>query len=249
MARRSHWAIILFGTSGGATLIKSAKPSLTNVQIYNAMTSTALDIRDVGINRDSGYRPVMAPASSLYSVFASPPNSSSSEFKFSCPFFSTRSPEIVAFGRTNRLQLERKDKYSALKLKTETLLIYTMIDLTKSEFKASNRADEAQKSGFSSHDNPNQPQSVIDYRHFYRYNPKRNLPMATAAQAPLFAMQQFFEIVTKSVHVFGTSQAAVEWFETANTALNDKTPFEDIVKNGPKTVEMLIGRIEHGVYS
>ena len=59
-----------FGTSaaaphaaGIAALIKSAKPSLTQQQIYNAMTSTALDIRAVGIDRDSGYGIVMAPAS------------------------------------------------------------------------------------------------------------------------------------------------------------------------------------------
>ena len=73
--------------------------------------------------------------------------------------------------------------------------------------------------------------------------------MATAAQAHLFAMQEFFEIVSQSVQVFGSPQAAVEWFETANTALNDKTPFEDLVRNGPSAVETLIGRIEHGVYS
>jgi putative toxin-antitoxin system antitoxin component (TIGR02293 family) len=73
--------------------------------------------------------------------------------------------------------------------------------------------------------------------------------MATAAQAPLFAMQEFFEIVANSVHVFGSPSAAVEWFETPNPTLNDKTPFEALVQNGPSAVETLIGRIEHGVYS
>ena len=57
-----------FGTSAAAphaaavaALVKSAKPSATGAQIYNAMTSTALDIRAPGIDRDSGYGIVMAP--------------------------------------------------------------------------------------------------------------------------------------------------------------------------------------------
>ena len=73
--------------------------------------------------------------------------------------------------------------------------------------------------------------------------------MATASQALLFAMPDFFEVVARSVQVFGSPQAAVEWFETANTALSQKTPFEDLFLNGPSHVETLIGRIEHGVYS
>jgi len=48
--------------AGVAALIKSAKPSLTNVQIRNAMTSTALDIRAPGVDRDSGYGITMAPS-------------------------------------------------------------------------------------------------------------------------------------------------------------------------------------------
>jgi hypothetical protein len=57
-----------FGTSaaaphaaGIAALIKSANPLLTVGQIYDAMTSTALDIRAPGIDRDSGFGLVMAP--------------------------------------------------------------------------------------------------------------------------------------------------------------------------------------------
>ena len=58
-----------FGTSAAAphaaavaALVKSAKPSATGAQIFGALTSTALDIRAVGIDRDSGYGIVMAPA-------------------------------------------------------------------------------------------------------------------------------------------------------------------------------------------
>ena len=58
-----------FGTSAAAphaaalaAILKSARPSATGVQIANALTSTALDIRAVGIDRDSGYGIVMTPA-------------------------------------------------------------------------------------------------------------------------------------------------------------------------------------------
>ena len=48
--------------AGIAALIKSAKPSLSPWQIREAMTSTALDIGAPGVDRDSGYGIVMAPA-------------------------------------------------------------------------------------------------------------------------------------------------------------------------------------------
>jgi subtilisin family serine protease len=58
-----------FGTSAAsphaaaiAALLKSAKPSATGAQIYHAMTSTALDIRAGGPDRDSGYGIAMALA-------------------------------------------------------------------------------------------------------------------------------------------------------------------------------------------
>ena len=47
--------------AGIAALIKSAKPSLTAAEIRNALISSALDIRAVGIDRDSGYGLIMAP--------------------------------------------------------------------------------------------------------------------------------------------------------------------------------------------
>ncbi|MBZ5633986.1 MAG: S8 family serine peptidase [Acidobacteriia bacterium] len=58
-----------FGTSaaaphaaGVAALVKSANPAATGAQIFNALTSTALDIRAPGVDRDAGYGIVMAPA-------------------------------------------------------------------------------------------------------------------------------------------------------------------------------------------
>ncbi len=58
-----------FGTSaaaphaaGVAAIVKSAKPSATGADIFNALTTTTLDIRAPGIDRDSGYGIVMAPA-------------------------------------------------------------------------------------------------------------------------------------------------------------------------------------------
>jgi subtilisin family serine protease len=58
-----------FGTSAAAphaaaiaALLKSAKPSSTGAQIYHAMTSTAVDIRAAGVDRDSGYGIAMALA-------------------------------------------------------------------------------------------------------------------------------------------------------------------------------------------
>ena len=58
-----------FGTSaaaphaaGVAALVMSAKPSATGLQIFNALTSTALDIRAPGVDRDAGFGIVMAPA-------------------------------------------------------------------------------------------------------------------------------------------------------------------------------------------
>lgn len=58
-----------FGTSAAAphaaavaAIVKSAKPSATGAQIFTALTTTALDIRAVGVDRDSGYGIVMALA-------------------------------------------------------------------------------------------------------------------------------------------------------------------------------------------
>ena len=58
-----------YGTSAAAphaaavaAIVKSAKPSATGAQIYGALTSTALDIRAPGVDRDSGFGIVMAPA-------------------------------------------------------------------------------------------------------------------------------------------------------------------------------------------
>ena len=58
-----------YGTSAAAphaaavaAIVKSAKPSATGAEIFNALTGTALDIRAPGIDRDSGYGLVMAPA-------------------------------------------------------------------------------------------------------------------------------------------------------------------------------------------
>jgi hypothetical protein len=56
-----------YGTSAAAPhagaiagLLKSAKPTLTNVQVRTALTSTALDIQAAGVDRDSGSGIVMA---------------------------------------------------------------------------------------------------------------------------------------------------------------------------------------------
>ena len=58
-----------FGTSAAAphlaavaALVKSANPALTNTQIRNILTSTALDNMEPGVDRDSGYGIVSAPA-------------------------------------------------------------------------------------------------------------------------------------------------------------------------------------------
>jgi subtilisin family serine protease len=58
-----------FGTSaaaphaaGVAAIVKSARPSATGADIFTALTTTALDIRAIGIDRDSGYGLIMAPA-------------------------------------------------------------------------------------------------------------------------------------------------------------------------------------------
>jgi hypothetical protein len=64
-----------FGTSAAAphaaavaALVKSARPLYTNAQILNAMEQTALDIRAVGLDRDSGYGIVMALAAVNYAL-------------------------------------------------------------------------------------------------------------------------------------------------------------------------------------
>jgi subtilisin family serine protease len=56
-----------YGTSAAAphaaavaALVKSANPSLTNVQIRNILTSTALDTMAPGVDRDAGYGITMA---------------------------------------------------------------------------------------------------------------------------------------------------------------------------------------------
>ncbi len=58
-----------FGTSAAAphaaaiaALVKSAAPSLTNTQIRNILTGTAIDTMALGVDRDAGYGLLMAPA-------------------------------------------------------------------------------------------------------------------------------------------------------------------------------------------
>jgi subtilisin family serine protease len=48
--------------AGIAALVKSAKLSATVTEIYDALVGSALDIRAVGIDRDSGYGLIMTPA-------------------------------------------------------------------------------------------------------------------------------------------------------------------------------------------
>ncbi|MBS0449581.1 MAG: S8 family serine peptidase [Proteobacteria bacterium] len=65
-----------FGTSAAAphaaavaALVKSARPDYTNTQILNALQATALDDgATVGVDRDSGYGIVMAPAAVSYAI-------------------------------------------------------------------------------------------------------------------------------------------------------------------------------------
>jgi subtilisin family serine protease len=52
--------------AGLAAIVKSAKPSATGAQILNALINTALDIRAPGVDRDSGYGIIMAPAAVNY---------------------------------------------------------------------------------------------------------------------------------------------------------------------------------------
>jgi subtilisin family serine protease len=65
-----------FGTSAAAphaaavaALFESARPDYTNTQILNALQQTALDDgATAGIDRDSGYGIVMAPAAATYAI-------------------------------------------------------------------------------------------------------------------------------------------------------------------------------------
>ncbi|HEY7292846.1 MAG TPA: S8 family serine peptidase [Vicinamibacterales bacterium] len=58
-----------FGTSAAAphaaaiaALVKSANPALSRAQIHTILTSTAIDIQGPGVDRDSGFGIIMAPA-------------------------------------------------------------------------------------------------------------------------------------------------------------------------------------------
>jgi hypothetical protein len=64
-----------FGTSAAAphaaavaALIKQAKPTYTNTQIWTALVNTALDIRATGVDRDAGYGIVMAKEAVDYAL-------------------------------------------------------------------------------------------------------------------------------------------------------------------------------------
>ena len=67
VATRTPGFAPFFGTSAAAphaaaiaALVKSVRPTLTSQQIYSILTSTALDIRAPGVDRDSGHGLVMA---------------------------------------------------------------------------------------------------------------------------------------------------------------------------------------------
>ena len=52
-------------------LLKQAKPTATNAQLYNAMTSTAIDIETAGTDRDAGYG-IFMPIPALVALGAQP---------------------------------------------------------------------------------------------------------------------------------------------------------------------------------
>ena len=52
-------------------LLKQAVPALTNTQLYNAMTSTAIDIETAGTDRDAGFG-IFMPIPALGALGAQP---------------------------------------------------------------------------------------------------------------------------------------------------------------------------------
>ena len=75
MSTKTPGFLPFYGTSAAApnaaaiaALVKSARPTYTNAQILTALKATALDIRAVGVDRDSGSGIVMGKEAVTYAL-------------------------------------------------------------------------------------------------------------------------------------------------------------------------------------
>jgi putative toxin-antitoxin system antitoxin component (TIGR02293 family) len=61
---------------------------------------------------------------------------------------------------------------------------------------------------------------------------------------------RFLRLYRKALSVFKTKEVAINWFQTENRALGDKTPLEfSKTEPGARLVENILGRISEGVFS
>lgn len=90
-------------------------------------------------------------------------------------------------------------------------------------------------------------QKVVTYRHVTRHIHKLTTPSNRSTVAQRDRKQKL--IFERAVEVFGDESAAKLWLKEPKSALEGKAPIQVInTELGVQQVELMLGRIEHGIF-